>query len=1168
MEFNFLCQEVQVCSVVKKSRKSVKHFIAIILSAITVLSSYAQTWNNASVNNLWYDAANWTPNTGPAGWTSTSSALFTDAGTRSVGIDFSQGDLAINNLNISAPGITTGGTVAIGNNSSINGSLNIYGGLFSFASTSLSIENNVSGNSGNLTMQIMGSSLTITPYAGTIRINTAIAGVNKPVNATTSLGIGGAIEFAGANTYTGLTTISGGGGSSSMYLTLKRPGGGTLPATNDIYVSLNGRLVVETNQTLHDLTMIGNGTLQLNNATLTITGKLKMPPGNVSVIGSGKIVYAPGATLEYGSGYTLTSTTDAEFPVVDGPTNVITNVSIPTFSLHANRVITGALTATNPFVLGNNNFTGSSATGVVVTNGTGKLYITNVGAGPVSFPVSIGALASVPNPVIISNGQGLTYGVRVAVGHTPALGVSNDAVNRTWYIEPSAATGTTPVNVSFAYANTHGNAGFNYTNPVDVLKYKATASQWVVQQANITQTQPIAASAYSLTSGTETPFTIANGGAVPSTIVWNNASTNNEWYDPANWIPNMLPEAWTEACVADFVNAGPRTVGIDFSQGNLTIAGIRNSGGTVTIGNSSTTPGVVNIHQFIRAIGTQLVLQNNNVGTGKIMDIELANTISVSPTLSSITIECNVKGIGKGINVGSGGLLILSGQNTYTGITTLTGGGGSLSSQLRLSHPSGGTLPNTNVIIGADQGNVNIGTDQILDSIELSPNSNLGISSGATLTITKLLQLANSRATTSGSGKIVYAPGATLKYSSLLTNLGATAVEFPATDGPTNVEVTTQSIQSAFPIPGNRTVTGTLTGFFTLGNFNLTAATVTHPGSIIVTNGSGKLFIDNVGASPVTFPIWVGGNPVPFPISPNHVTISNGQNLTYGVRVAVGHTPSLILSNNAVNRTWYVEPSATPALGPQAPVNISFSYDNAHVNAGFNLTNPVDVLQYNNGAGNWQVGHFNIPQPQPVAAAITGLTGSTELPLTIINTGLALAASDIILQCTRQSNGYGYINWDLKMDISTVKELQLEKSADGRHFTKISSYPAANANHIDADLFSGKNYYRLKVIYNNDKFEYSAIAAIINSATGFDIVNLMPNIVNTTAQLNITSAKKTKLNITITDMAGRSVYKQLYNAAAGSSLYTVNVSLLAAGMYNLTAVTATGEVKTVKFIKQ
>jgi len=139
-------------------------------------------------------------------------------------------------------------------------------------------------------------------------------------------------------------------------------------------------------------------------------------------------------------------------------------------TLGGNMNATTLILQSGHITLGANNLTTSgSVNGTVgshiVTNGTGSVISSSIGAGPVIIPV--GPDAANYNPVMIANGQGRNYTVRVSTGITPAIGDPSRAVNRTWSVTPSTAV-TSDVSVTMQFANAHGNANFNANGLVEV----------------------------------------------------------------------------------------------------------------------------------------------------------------------------------------------------------------------------------------------------------------------------------------------------------------------------------------------------------------------------------------------------------------------------------------------------------------------------------------------------------------------------------------------------------------------------------------------------------------------------------------------------------------------------------------------------------------------------
>ena len=125
-----------------------------------------------------------------------------------------------------------------------------------------------------------------------------------------------------------------------------------------------------------------------------------------------------------------------------------------------------------------------------------------------------------------------------------------------------------------------------------------------------------------------------------------------------------------------------------------------------------------------------------------------------------------------------------------------------------------------------------------------------------------------------------------------------------------------------------------------------------------------------------------------------------------------------------------------------------------------------------------------------------------------------------------------------------------------------------NGCSTDASPLQGSNYYCLKMTDANGKVTYSTVIVLLNATTGFDIVGILPNLIKSNAILNVTAAQKIKMDVVITDMAGRQVQKIAYNLIAGSNQFTINLANLMAGTYQITGYTAEGKSKTIRFTKE
>ncbi len=499
-------------------------------------------------------------------------------------------------------------------------------------------------------------------------------------------------------------------------------------------------------------------------------------------------------------------------------------------------------------------------------------------------------------------------------------------------------------------------------------------------------------------------------GTSRAQIAWTNTGAATQWYTATNWTPATTAGAWLPNSIAQFNNTGTAvTAGIDMSLGSLSIGAIQLTGSRtrkLTIGNASTVAGNLRLNGttvggmanvILNRPGSipdyDFILQDNETGKGKTMNIVLANTtnniIHISGTGGRIVINSVISGNAKKLTLegsGSGGKLTLNAANKYTGLTNVSIRAGFLV----LRHSPGNTLqPNNDVNI--EDGCLQVMTNQTLKNIELGPLGRVEIADGVTLTVTGNFLHRGGGVTITGTGKLVYAPGATLTYVN--TGIITTSKEFPDINGPTNlvIQASTAGISSLVSLHAPRIVAGVLKisrSVFLLNGNDFNAASVSASGSFtafghapisshVVTNSTGKLTINNIGAAAVRFP--VGGDIYTY----NPLSISSGQGLHYAVRVANNILPAIVHPLIAVNRTWHITPSGTPVLS----VNCAFQYTSADGNASFSFISPQELGHYNSS---WNIIGSGIPPALTVTVAVPALAGSTDNAFVIGNTGAVL----------------------------------------------------------------------------------------------------------------------------------------------------------------------------------
>ena len=202
------------------------------------------------------------------------------------------------------------------------------------------------------------------------------------------------------------------------------------------------------------------------------------------------------------------------------------------------------------------------------SNGTGILWFTlapsavykQLVAANVATPLWIGTSNTSYNPVTVTPATGTIFTVGVQEGNTPAgLLVPSKALNRTWTITPAIASTT---NIQLEYNNDQGNADFNPSAEVQLMKYNSINTTWESASSLVTPTALTATSKSVNFSGVNSFgfFTISNDFIQSQSITF-----------------NVLPNKTLED--ADFETGATTTSGlaISYSSADTLVAKIINN---------------------------------------------------------------------------------------------------------------------------------------------------------------------------------------------------------------------------------------------------------------------------------------------------------------------------------------------------------------------------------------------------------------------------------------------------------------------------------------------------------------------------------------------------------------------------------------------------------------
>lgn len=194
------------------------------------------------------------------------------------------------------------------------------------------------------------------------------------------------------------------------------------------------------------------------------------------------------------------------------------------------------------------------------------------------------------------------------------------------------------------------------------------------------------------------------------------------------------------------------------------------------------------------------------------------------------------------------------------------------------------------------------------------------------------------------------------------------------------------------------------------------------------------------------------------------------------------------------------------------------------------------------------------------------ITAAT-LPVTLINFSGEIKGKQNILHwatATEESN----MGFEIQRSIDGIDFSKIgfvnTKAADGNSNAKI------NYNFTDAAYTSNTNYYRLKQIDKDGKFNYSNIIVLRDeNAPSLSKIIIYPNPAKNMLNVKIASNGTNQIALLVTDLKGKLLLNKITNVGNGESIIQVDVSHLAAGTYFLKLLSENGKENQIrKFVKQ
>ncbi|GAA4323064.1 arabinofuranosidase catalytic domain-containing protein [Flaviaesturariibacter amylovorans] len=432
------------------------------------------------------------------------------------------------------------------------------------------------------------------------------------------------------------------------------------------------------------------------------------------------------------------------------------------------------------------------------------------------------------------------------------------------------------------------------------------------------------------------------------------------------------------------------------------------------------------------------------------------------------------------------------------------------------------------------------------------------------------------------SGSSLMVAGTMNLYGNLMNNGGTLDMTQGRLDleGNTRQQVPAFTVQAlhvngggGFILSGHSVVSGSLTfgasgGHVILGSSNLTVGSISggDGSAFVVTNGSGALTRRSLAGTQL-MPVGLST------ASYTPLSITTAEGLDWTVRLQGDFAGYAAVNQSlALPRIWHITPSVTPTA---TPASLIFTYPDSL----WTTPSLVSVFRYG-VTGGWALANNDA---SGITAVLNGGLRSVSLmgqqafsPFAIGSTSTPLPVS--LLYFSGQSTGRtNQLQWRTASEQDN-RGFQVERSYDGRVFARIgfvgSAAPSGTSNtsldyRFADSLYAGlRQYYRLRQEDINGESRYSHVVTLQQRSVP-PAITVYPNPARTSTELRIVGGKEGQVLITLSDPAGRIVWKQTRGIGVGVSVQTISLQGLAAGIYQVQVHTTSGDyLGSVRIVKE
>lgn len=218
------------------------------------------------------------------------------------------------------------------------------------------------------------------------------------------------------------------------------------------------------------------------------------------------------------------------------------------------------------------------------------------------------------------------------------------------------------------------------------------------------------------------------------------------------------------------------------------------------------------------------------------------------------------------------------------------------------------------------------------------------------------------------------------------------------------------------------------------------------------------------------------------------------------------------------------------------------------------LPNGTDTVSYFRGDGN-RIRRIRIA-PDGLKFYVARDAGTI---MEYTYTGVTLAVHFLKFDARLIGNGVAQLTWDAATD-QNHDHFEIERSADGTTYDNLGrSADLPPYKFIDPAVRIGNNYYRVKQVDKDGKITYSKAVKIVYDPSKV-ILTTYPNPVSETLNVRLSSIKRLKVKITLTDAEGKVIYRRSGTFEAGVNDIDIGMRSMPAQVYILWVADDNGEI--------